>query len=64
MAQQVTKSGFDPVFVGPVSDGRVELRIGESRQGESRISFLTQADARRVAIALLLEAEKASGDSK
>ena len=48
----------DPVFVGPCA-GKIELRIGESKRGESRIALLTPREAQQIAIALLSQAEDA-----
>jgi hypothetical protein len=48
----------DPVFVGRRASGhKIELRIGESRRGESRIAMLNAREAQKIALALLSEAE-------
>lgn len=57
---QVTEGVIDPVFVAHLKSKKVELRIGESKRGRSRFAFLTPAEARIVAYALLTAAEWAS----
>ena len=47
----------DPVFVGQVLE-KVELRIGESKPGESRYVWLTPVDAKVLAYTLLAQAER------
>jgi|HubBroStandDraft_6_1064221.scaffolds.fasta_scaffold5522593_1 hypothetical protein len=51
----------DPVFVEPFTvvetPRRIELRIGESKQGKSRYAVLTPREAQKIAIALLMQAE-------
>ncbi len=52
-----TKRPSDPVFVtdyhGERGVERVEIRIGERRQGESRYADMTPWQARRLAVALI-----------
>ena len=55
---RVTDGDIDPVFVEPLRGGRVELRIGESKRGQSRFALLSPAYARLVAYALLSAAER------
>ena len=47
----------DPVFVDQVLE-KIELRIGESKPGESRYALLTPVDAKVLAYTLLAEAER------
>ena len=58
---QITKDARDPVFVGSARGyvGRIELRIGPPKSGQTRYVELTQRDARMVGQAILLEAERA-----
>jgi hypothetical protein len=59
---KITENLKDPVFVSESRRGRwVVLRIGEPRRGESRIAELSLSQARRVACALLSEAERMDG---
>ena len=66
MAKQITTHKNDPIFVGEgfsLSTGkkqaRIELRIGESKRGQSRLALLTPREAQQVAIALMKEADSA-----
>ncbi len=61
MATRIREHISDPVFVGPCAlverPRRIELRIGESRRGESRYAMLSPREAQQIALALLAEAE-------
>jgi hypothetical protein len=62
MATQIMDSKSDPVFVGSgMPFVGIELRIGESKPGQSRFAYLSPKDARLIAYALLTEATKAEG---
>lgn len=53
---KIRNHASDPVFVQLWST-QIELRIGESRRGESQIAHLTAREAQQIAIALLNHAE-------
>jgi hypothetical protein len=57
---KVADGTLDPVFVDEKGlYGRVELRIGEPKPGETRTSNLSPREARLVAYALLAASERA-----
>lgn len=56
--KSVIERVIDPVFVELRTGKKLELRIGESKRGESRYALLTASEARIVAYALLSAAER------
>ena len=61
---QITDSSIDPVFVRHgVGAGKVELRIGKERPGQTRYARLSPREARKVAYALLAASEDAEAKS-
>jgi len=60
---KIIDRAFDPIFVVAHDADRIELRIGESKPGESRIAMLSTREARLLAFSLLGEVEKAASIS-
>jgi hypothetical protein len=57
-AELVISNVIDPVYVGTGAFAEnIELRIGESVRGKSRIALISPSEARKVAIALLQSAQ-------
>jgi len=71
---KVVESERDPVFVGPIGEGgldfreqlagHVGLQIGHGRRGQSRYVWLSPSSARKVAIALLIEADSVEAEAE
>jgi hypothetical protein len=57
---KIIDNGHDSVFIGP-GDNKVELRIGEAKRGQSRLTYLSVTDAKILAYALLAQAERQGG---
>lgn len=53
MKTKLVRNGKDPVRVTGDGSGTIEIRIGEPRQGESRLAYLSDAQALKVARHLL-----------
>ena len=60
---KIIDNGRDSVFIGPRAD-KIELRIGESKRGQSGVSYLAPADAKILAYALLAEVERSTRRGK
>ena len=59
--EPIIKCDMDPVYVEQTTVGKIDLRIGGYGVGEGRHAYLTPAECRQLAYALLLAAEKQTG---